>query len=206
LRLNELCDASGCTSATVKYYLREGLLHPGTPVNARESDYDATHLERLRLIRALREVGDLPINTVRNVVEAIETPQLDTHVVLASAVHALGPAPVEAPEGLDAARNDVLAYLTEIDWKVDPHAPAVDMLAAVLARVREFWGPVDPHVFDRYRVAIDALAEGDLAVIGEITDIGDTIRRMVVGTVLWDRAIIALRRLAAENHSRRRYT
>lgn len=206
MRFNELCSRSGCAPATVKYYLREGLLHHGATISAREADYDESHVERLRLIRALREIGDLPIAAVRDVVTAIETPRLDVHDVLGRAVHALGPPPVDAVGGSEAERREVLAYLEEIQWIVSPDAPAIDLLASILARVRVYWGDVGPHIFDRYRVAIDALAAGDLEVIGDIDDMDSTIRRMVVGTVLWDGAIIALRRLAAENHSRRRYS
>jgi DNA-binding transcriptional MerR regulator len=206
MRLKELCKVSGCTAPTVKYYLREGLLHPGAHVNAREADYDASHVERLRLIRALREVGDLSITAVGNVIEAIQTPSLDVHEVLGSAVHALGPAAVETSGGYEVERKEVLAYLDELHWTVDPNAPAVDLLASILARVREFWGDsADVHVFDRYAAAIDHLAKGDLDVIGDLGEMESTIRRMVVGTVLWDNATIALRRLAAENQSRRRY-
>lgn len=207
MKLKELCEVSGCRVPTVKYYLREGLLHPGAHVNAREADYDASHVERLRLLRALREVGNLSIAAVGNVIDAIEGPSLDVHEVLGSAVHALGPAPVETTAGYAAERAEVLAYLDELGWIVAPEAPAVDLLASILARVRDFWGQgADVHVFDRYARAIDGLAAGDLDVIGDLGDLESTIRRMVVGTVLWDNAIIALRRLAAENQSRRRYT
>lgn len=205
MRLKELCHVSGCSAATVKYYLREGLLPAGASVTARDAHYDDRHVERLRLIRALREIGDLPVASVREVIRAIETPQLDIHEVLGSAVHALGPAPVEVTSGLEEARRDVDAYIAEIGWQIDRAAPARELLASILARIREHWGDVGAHVFDRYRVAIDELAAGDLAVIGDIDDVESTIRRMVVGTVLWDQAIIALRRLAAEHHSRQRY-
>lgn len=206
MKLKELCEVSGCPAPTVKYYLREGLLHPGAHVNAREADYDDSHVERLRLIRALREVGDLSVVAVGNVIKAIQTPSLDVHEVLGSAVHALGPAPVEASGGYEVERTEVLAYVDELGWKVAADAPAIDLLASILARVRDFWGEsADVHVFDRYAGAIDGLAAGDLDVIGGLGDLESTIRRMVVGTVLWDNAIIALRRLAAENQSRRRY-
>jgi DNA-binding transcriptional MerR regulator len=206
VRLKELCSQSGCSAATVKYYLREGLLHQGAAVNAREADYDDSHIERLRLIRALREVGDLSITSVRDVVVAIETPRNSIHDVLGSAVHALGPLTITTDHELTTERQEVLEYLDEIDWLVADDAPAIDLLASVVARIREFWGDIDIHVLDRYRIAIDELAARDLDVIGDIDDIESAMRKMVVGTVLWDAAMIALRRLAAENHSRRRYS
>ncbi|MEP6649003.1 MAG: MerR family transcriptional regulator, partial [Lapillicoccus sp.] len=55
MRLAELCAATGVPAATVKYYLREGLLPPGERVSATRADYGPPHVERLRLIRALVE-------------------------------------------------------------------------------------------------------------------------------------------------------
>ena len=53
MRLAELCAATGVPSATVKYYLREGLLPAGEWVSATRAEYGPEHVERLRLIRAL---------------------------------------------------------------------------------------------------------------------------------------------------------
>lgn len=38
MRISELAKESGTPVATIKYYIREGLLPAGTPVNARQSD------------------------------------------------------------------------------------------------------------------------------------------------------------------------
>ena len=62
MRISELAEVSGVPLATVKYYLREGLLPPGRSVTARLSEYDDEHLRRLRLLRALREVGGVPVS------------------------------------------------------------------------------------------------------------------------------------------------
>ena len=56
MRLAELSDTTGVTVATLKYYQREGLLHPGRPLSRTQADYDASHVERVRLVRALTEV------------------------------------------------------------------------------------------------------------------------------------------------------
>jgi hypothetical protein len=44
---------------TIKYYVREGLLPPGQLASPNQTQYDNSHLRRLRLIRALTEVGGL---------------------------------------------------------------------------------------------------------------------------------------------------
>ena len=51
MRISELASRSGVPPATVKYYLREGLLHPGRALSRTQADYDASHVDRVRLVR-----------------------------------------------------------------------------------------------------------------------------------------------------------
>lgn len=44
MRLAELSERSGVSTATIKYYLREGLLAPGRQINATTAEYDEEHL------------------------------------------------------------------------------------------------------------------------------------------------------------------
>jgi DNA-binding transcriptional MerR regulator len=53
----ELSRSSGVPVATIKYYLREGLLPPGAATSATRAEYDEAHLRRLRLTRALEDPG-----------------------------------------------------------------------------------------------------------------------------------------------------
>src|SRR5690349_14673458 len=91
MRIRELAVATGVPIATIKYYLREHLLEPGTPTATTQADYGDHHVERLRLLRVLREVGEIPIASLRAVVAAIDDPALPLHEVLGRAHHALGP-------------------------------------------------------------------------------------------------------------------
>ena len=70
VRISELAEASGVSLPTLKYYLREGLLMPGTATSRTRAEYGEAHLERLRLVRALVESGGLGIAGVRDVVRA----------------------------------------------------------------------------------------------------------------------------------------
>jgi DNA-binding transcriptional MerR regulator len=207
MRLGELAERAGCSTATVKYYRREGLLAPGIRRSATDADYDDGHLRRLRMVRVLREVGGLSIAAIRDVVAALDDEELGVHEVLATAVHALGPKRDTLPaEDLEPVRTEVLAYVKASGWEVSPAAPAIDLLAMALMGAREFWADTGPEIFDRYRDVADVIARGDLDHIDEIDDMADTIRQMAVGTVVWEQALIALRRLAGENYSRQRFT
>ncbi|WP_331716966.1 MerR family transcriptional regulator [Streptomyces sp. 2323.1] len=72
MRLSKLCERSGVSTATIKYYLREGLLPPGERVSATKARYDAGHLQRLCLIRALVKVGGMPVSRVREVLASMD--------------------------------------------------------------------------------------------------------------------------------------
>jgi DNA-binding transcriptional MerR regulator len=72
MQVSELAERAGVPLATVKYYLREGLLPPGETTGPRRAEYDEAHLRRLRVLRLLREVGGVPVTSLRGVVEALD--------------------------------------------------------------------------------------------------------------------------------------
>lgn len=67
--LNDLCQQSGVTARTVRYYVQQGLLpSPGLGAGAR---YGQGHLARLRLIRRL-QAEHLPLAEIRRRLEALD--------------------------------------------------------------------------------------------------------------------------------------
>ena len=83
--MSELSTRSGLPVPTVKYYLREHLLHPGEAVGATRARYDDSHVRRLRLVRALTEVAHLRLEDVRRVLDAIDDPHRSLHEAVGSA-------------------------------------------------------------------------------------------------------------------------
>jgi len=73
--LNDLCQQSGVTARTVRYYVQQGLLpSPGLGAGAR---YGAGHLARLRLIRRLQS-EHLPLAEIRRRIEALDDDAVQT--------------------------------------------------------------------------------------------------------------------------------
>jgi DNA-binding transcriptional MerR regulator len=206
MKLAELSATSGCAAGTIKYYLREGLLPAGTLRHAKEADYDTRHVARLHMIRVLRDVGELSIADIHRVVTAIDDATLPLPEKLGSAYYALPPHPNDPDSLDDAARTEVIEFAAQHGWHVRPEAPSIALFAEVLASVRALWGPVGPEIFERYAVAFDSLARDDVEILDEVHDPADAVRQVVVGTVLWDRAMIALRRLAADHYSTQRFS
>ncbi|MBA0051768.1 MerR family transcriptional regulator [Streptomyces sp. AJS327] len=100
MRLAELSERSGVPTATIKFYLREGLLPPGERVNARQSRYEEDHLRRLRLVRALIQVGGMSVATAREVLTVVDDDSRSPHQRFGAA-HSLLP-PSAGPPGTSA--------------------------------------------------------------------------------------------------------
>jgi DNA-binding transcriptional MerR regulator len=207
LRIGELSRISGVSIPTIKYYLREGLLPPGTATGPNQADYGDDHRHRLRLIRALAEVGRLPLATIRDVIEAIDDPQLSMHEVLGEAHGALGPDLVDDDtEELCTARAEVDDYIDQhLKWRVATDSSARHELAHALATLLRLGWDTDAHVFDRYARLADQLASWELKRTPVDRDRQVTVEAVVVGTVIFESVLLALRRLAQENHSAIRF-
>ncbi|WP_435133954.1 MerR family transcriptional regulator [Actinacidiphila sp. bgisy144] len=82
MRISELSRRSGVPNATIKFYLREGLLPPGRATAATQAEYGDQHLRRLRLIRALIGVRGLTVQQTRDVLGAVSENEADLHQVL----------------------------------------------------------------------------------------------------------------------------
>jgi DNA-binding transcriptional MerR regulator len=89
VQINELAERSGIPVATIKYYVREGLLPGGDRTGYNRVAYAESHLHRLRLVRTLLEVGRLPIATAKQVVAAVDDPAPSVHSSLGVAQRAV---------------------------------------------------------------------------------------------------------------------
>lgn len=74
LRIRELEQQSGVNRQTIHYYLREGLLQPPVAKFKNSAWYDLRHVNRLALIRDLRENKFLPIKAIRAIIEGDSEP------------------------------------------------------------------------------------------------------------------------------------
>jgi DNA-binding transcriptional MerR regulator len=110
LRIGDLAERSGVPIPTIKYYIREGLLPPPPVKTGRTmAYYDLDYLERLRLVRTLREEHFLPIRVIRAVLSERGDEPLDPRdrELLARAAPGFL-ARIAAPE-VQATRAELLA-------------------------------------------------------------------------------------------------
>src|SRR3954470_20425085 len=72
LRMGELARASGVSAATIKHYLREGLLPEPVRTSRNMAYYPADFVERIKLIKRLQEDRFMPLKLIKGVIEEPE--------------------------------------------------------------------------------------------------------------------------------------
>ncbi|KWX23565.1 hypothetical protein AFM11_15010 [Mycolicibacterium wolinskyi] len=206
MRISELAEQSGVTVATIKYYVREGLLPPGSKMGERRAEYGDRHVARLRLLRVLREVGDIPVSDLKQVVDAIDNESLSTHEMNGAAYDAL----VRTPGAVNAEMRALATQVVqEAGWtRVRPESPAIDHLAGLLGVVLDLSAMFDMNHAATYLGLIDALAAyevGRLNTAERIEDRDAVVQQMVIGQVVFGQLLLSLRRIAHEHHSALRF-
>ncbi|WP_277441349.1 MerR family transcriptional regulator [Streptomyces sp. SPB162] len=211
MRLAELSDRSGVPAATIKYYLRERLLPAGRRITATQAEYGDEHLRRLRLVRALIQVGKMPVATARQVLAAVEDESLDQNVRLGAAVWALprGPEPAEDDPATAVARREVERLMRRLDWcwslEAGDASPAWGTLVAAVAALARLGYPSEADDLAPYARAAAQLAVTDLDLIERFRTPLEQVEAAVALTVLYEPVLLSLRRLAQAEESNRRF-
>lgn len=210
MRIAGLSTATGVSVATLKYYLREGLLHGGAATAVNQAQYDDTHVRRVKLIRALVELGRLSIAEVREVLAAVDDEAQSLHEAFGAAQDAMATEVSSDSEWLDAALASVDDFLVRNDLAVRPESPMRAMLAETLVWLTEFgWGlpgiVVDAAVFDSLVPGLKEQAEFEISVVPPDTDRTAQVEFTVVGTMVFEVAAAAIRRMALEDASAKRF-
>ena len=197
MRIAALSAATGVPVATIKYYLREGLLPPGEQTSATQAQYDEDHVSRLRLIRALLEVGRLTIASTRQVLSCLGSQDL---------FEALGRVQQELPPAVDDDEDvgTALQLVQGLGWRIEPDSTALRQLSVALRAAEGVGLPLNPDRIDAYAEAALLVAEQDVAGVPQ-SSVPDALTYAVIGTVLYEPILLALRRLAHQHASARRF-
>ena len=214
MRMSELSATTVTPVPTLKFYLRERLLHAGERTSPNQSQYDDTHVERVRLVRALLEVGGLSVAQAARVVGALDSdlPLSSVFGVAQRAVSipaALASADDEATDAEPAptaGQTRIAALCESRGWRVYPNNPGLPLAARVLDTYAALGlGHISDTVLDRYAQAADLVAAADLAAVGAVDELTEMTRTVAAGTVLGDTLLAGLRRIAQEAESFRRF-
>ncbi|MFE1076625.1 MerR family transcriptional regulator [Streptomyces sp. NPDC058783] len=211
MRLADLSKRSGVSTATIKYYLREGLLPPGRQINATTAEYDEGHLRRLRLVRALIQVGKVPVSTAREILGHVDDESLGRTIRLGAALWALpqDAEPDEADPAVAAARVEVDRLLELLGWETSqelaPLSPVHRSLVVAVAALRRLDYPWDAELMAPYGELMMEVARRDLDFMETHASEAEQVELAVASAVLFQPVLRALHRLAQEEESARRY-
>ena len=211
MRLAQLSERSGVSTATIKYYLREGLLAPGRQINTTTAEYDEEHLRRLKLIRAMIQIGRVPVATVREVLGHVDDDSLPRSIRLGAALWALPqvPEPDEDDEYVQAAQREVAALLDRLGWEnakqlatISPSYRSLVVSVAAFRRLGYGWGAelMAPYAELMYRTAVLDLENMERHASQE-----ERIEFAILGAIINEPILKSLHRLAQEEETTRRY-
>lgn len=199
MRISELSAVTGVPVATIKYYLREGLLPEGVRTSPTQASYDEVHVQRLRVIRAL-VASNVSIAETRRVLAALDDPPANPLDVLGTAHEAVTP---QTSDAVDLAAAEALAM--RLGWS--PGACDVRVLAAVarsLHVVEQAGFQVPDEVMTVYLDSIRAMARAEIAGV-PTESVEAAVQYVVLGTVLVEPLLLALRRVAEQVASYERF-
>jgi DNA-binding transcriptional MerR regulator len=212
MRIAELSQRAEVPRSTIKFYIREGLLAPGAVHARNQASYGSQHLERLALIRALREVAGLPLDAVARVTAQLDRGWDGDPIGEAMRALYLPPASGASKAELERVTGEVRAFLDALPWTVDDaRGRDAREIAASILLVRRWLYP-DFAVADLAKYAEIAwlLSEAEFAGAPEDPhvpirargdDVAEPTRRAILGTVLFERIFGSLRRCANTNRS-----
>ncbi|MBC2639420.1 MULTISPECIES: MerR family transcriptional regulator [unclassified Rhodococcus (in: high G+C Gram-positive bacteria)] len=203
MRVSELVARTGVPLATVKYYLREGLLMPGEATSATQARYGEEHIQRLGLVKALAGAG-LPIPRIREILRLVDHPD-------GSLFEVLGQAIAQLPPYLDGAAGDgdvdefprARAVLERLGQVYDPRYVAVGQLERALEGLEEAGIPMTDDRLEAYGRHVRGIAEIDIGLM-PTESAEDAIRYAVLGTAIYEPVIAAMRRLAHQDVAQKR--
>ncbi|MBA8816941.1 DNA-binding transcriptional MerR regulator [Microbacterium halimionae] len=199
MRISELSTQTGMTVPTIKYYLREGLLPEGERSSPTQATYGDKHVERLRVIRALLDAG-VSIAETRRVLTALDEPPEHSYDLLGTAHAAITP-PLD--EALDL--NEAERIVSALGWKPGTCDLAVLNEVARAVEGLERAGFVVPNaVMREYLASMRRIADAEIA--GVPTESPEAaVRYVVLGSVLVEPLLLALRRVAQQVSSWERF-
>ncbi len=200
MRISEISERSGVSVASIKFYVREGLLPGGERRGYNQTAYSEAHVARIRLIRALIDTGGLTVAAVQKVLAAIDDDDLPMSEVMGIAQCAI---PISEQPPTPSALDRVRAVTDERGWVVGDDSPGLALAAQTAEAFAGIGRPDILEVMPEFAEAAEIVARADLRTAGRATDRTELAQTVVLGTVLGDRMLAGLRRMAQEHLARR---
>ncbi|HMJ11647.1 MAG TPA: MerR family transcriptional regulator [Polyangiaceae bacterium] len=204
MKVSELSQKAGVPLPTIKFYIREKLLPPGESTAKNQASYGVQHLERLALIRALRDDAGLSIEDIGRALRAADSAKSDFVVAAIDALQHSPPVVVsERSAEFGEAQRLLLELCRQRGWQVEPSDISIRDAARALAIIRRSF-PFSPDEYlDVYAEAAEHIAEHEIPAEWQPETADAALTYAMLGTVLFEPFILALRRAAHVSRSRK---
>lgn len=226
VKLGELARRVGTTTASVKFYIRAGLLPAGRKLNQTTAAYDEGHVKRLELILGFRSIIGTPLARIGDLTAVIDDPGAGALDVMETAqtIAAEGSGGSAAdrgssvPASTDGGTDGGTAASTDVDPDTDPAGASAKVArllaeqdwpdrqsvarAAVEQRLRRMGGlgvELGSESLSRIAEAVGSIGVLDLDVEEGTRD--ELALGVAVGTYEVSQLVVDMLRLAHTSHS-----
>ncbi len=179
LKMSELVEASGVSGATIKHYLREGLLPEPVKTSRNMAYYRPETVERIEMIKRLQEERFMPLKAIRSVLaedpeQARALLEVEDRILeraLAAERTRISAAEVRKSYGVPGEALDRLAEIGILTPNSRGYSPSDVEIIEAISRFRA--GGFDEQtgftVYDtlRYKRALEALVKEEVDVLME---------------------------------------
>ena len=145
LKISELAERADVPVATVRHYLREGLLPEPVKTSRNMAYYPPEFVERIRLIKRLQEERFMPIRVIKEALLAERTPTsevLERFDVPARALERLAEVGVLSPDPVGYSQADVRIIEAIARFRAEGWNEITGFGARDVARLMDGLGPV----------------------------------------------------------------
>jgi hypothetical protein len=173
------------------------------------------------LIRALVDLGQVPIAQVKTIIEGLDSKDLPLHEQIGRAHYAItrprqlssSPGDSAAAAARAEAEAQVADLITTRGWTINPEAPALITLTETVAALRSLGQHQLVSFLNTYAEAVEHFTELEINAVTSGTSTADAPARtpdaiaesVVIGTILGETLISSLRLLAQESTSATRW-
>jgi hypothetical protein len=149
----------------------------------------------------LREVGGVPVHSLRQIVDALDDPDLPVHDAMAVIADVITDDP--EPQDTDAASIEIVdTVLRDVGWD-HVRAESLDRLRlAGLVALLNGPGPLgaSTQVLRYYAEIADGIAGTEIGLVDHTRDRAELLEDMVTGSVVYGQVFALLRQLGHEHH------
>jgi DNA-binding transcriptional MerR regulator len=203
LKMSELADASGVSAATIKHYLREGLLgdEEGIVRTSRNMAwYPPEYVDRIRLIKRLQEERFLPLRLIKELLSERppRTPRAEVDLP-DNVLDRLAELGVLTPDADGYDPDDVAVIDAIVRFRAGGYDEALGFTVYDTLRYRE---ALEPLVAEEVRTLLDRLAgEVEVERAVEIIAAGVQPLRALIGAMHSKLLLAELRRARSSSAS-----